>query len=807
MRRLGKVVAILAIIMLLLVVGGAILAKILITPERIRATVVPLAQEHLGREVSLEKIEFSLFSGIVLEGIEVKERNSAETFVRAERALLRYRLWPLLKLRLEVDEIALIAPHIRVVRHADSSFNFSDLVQPQPDMDIPEPAPAQENTATRAGAAAAAITLHIANLSLEDGTLEIIDHAIAPEKPQKHVLGNFNLKARDIALRQAFPLEMSASINGAELDVAGQVDLLHQGAKADLTLNNLEVEAFTPYFAAALPGELKRLLLSVQLHVDANPETVTSTGEITLEDIALDLDALPEAPIDAATFVLNYTATYKPEAAALDLGALKLDYNGIKADIHGNISALDAIPHLNLDLNIPETEVKTLLSALPPQMVKSAQEMNPSGTLRIRSHLEGETSAGASLLKEAELSLNGVEADVEGIRPRLEGGFNLADARLQSEDLTLKLGPNVAHMELTSPDVFATPLQLTHTMRAQRFDLDPLLAAAAAPAAAADQSSGVEKETASKEELGPFDIPLDLTGSIQVQEALYKGLSVTDFAVKYTLRDNIFSIENLSGALAQGIFTQQAQVDLRPRGLKYSGTTHVEGVHVDPVISALVPEQAHTLFGTLNLDLEFSGAGTLEERLKQNLNAKGNLNLQQARIKSTRLTEELAGFLSLAQLRDIRFDTVAADVSVRDAVAHIESDFSGTNVRARPQGSIGLDGDLDIALNARLSPHLTEELDRTGHVAAYLTDDEGWALLPLKVKGTYAQPRISLDKRALTQQTTRKAVEDLKQRLLDKIAPAQDSAQEGTSEPETRPSQEDPTRKLIDDAFKSIFGR
>jgi AsmA protein len=362
-------------------------------------------------------------------------------------------------------------------------------------------------------------------------------------------------------------------------------------------------------------------------------------------------------------------------------------------------------------------------------------------------------------------------------------------------------------MELTSPDVFATPLQLTHTMRAQRFDLDPLLAAAAAPAAAADQSSGVEKESASKEELGPFDIPLDLTGSIQVQEALYKGLSVTDFAVKYTLRDNVFSIENLSGALAQGTFTQQAQVDLRPRGLKYSGTTHVEGVHVDPVISALVPEQAHTLFGTLNLDLEFSGAGTLEERLKQNLNAKGNLNLQQARIKSTRLTEELAGFLSLAQLRDIRFDTVAADVSVRDAVAHIESDFSGTNVRARPQGSIGLDGDLDIALNARLSPHLTEELDRTGHVAAYLTDDEGWALLPLKVKGTYAQPRISLDKRALTQQTTRKAVEDLKQRLLDKIAPAQDSAQEGTSEPETRPSQEDPTRKLIDDAFKSIFGR
>lgn len=807
MRRLGKVVAILAIIMLLLVVGGAMLAKIIITPERIRATVVPLAQEHLGREVSLENIEFSIFSGIVLDGLEVKERDGAETFVSAERALLHYRLWPLLKLRLEVDEIALIAPHIRVVRHADSSFNFSDLMQPEPDMDTPEPTPKQKNTAPGSGVAAAAISLHIANLSLEDGTLEILDHAVAPKNPQKHMLNNVNLKARNIALRQAFPLEAACTINGSALEVAGQIDLLHQDVKAHATLKQLEVEAFTPYFAAAIPGELKSLLLSAQVNVEASPEAITSHGEITLDDISLYLDALPDTPVDAAAFVLNYTATYQAEAASLELEALKLDYNGIKADIHGNINALDITPRLNLDLNIPETDVKTLLSALPPHLMASTQEMNPSGTFRIRSHLEGEASAGTALLKEAELRLNAVEADVEGMRPRLEGGLNLADARLQSEGLTLKIGSNVAHMELTSPDVFAAPLQLTHTMRAKRFDLNALLASAAAPAAAADQSSSAQKGSADRQELGPFDIPLELNGSVAVAEALYQGLSVTDFALKYHLRDNILDIENLSGALSDGTFTQKAKVDLRRRGLSYTGNSHVEGVQVDPVISALAPEQAHTLFGALNLDLEFSGSGTQVETLKNNLNATGRLNVQQAHIKSTRLTEELASFLNLAQLRDIRFDTVAADVRVRDAVAQIEGNFSGTNMRARPQGSIGLDGDLNLALNARLSPHLTEELDRKGHVAAYLTDAEGWALLPVKVKGTYEKPRISLDQSALTQQTTRKAVEDLKQRLLDKIAPDQNPDGEGESETDNPPTQEDPTRKLIDDAFKSIFGR
>jgi AsmA protein len=706
-----------------------------------------------------------------------------------------------------VDEIALIAPRIRVVRHADSSFNFSDLVETPSSEDTPDLAPAEENTATRAGAAAAAISLHIANLILEDGTLEIIDHVVAPENPQKYTLGNFNLKARDIALRQAFPLEASCTINGAVLEIAGQVDLLPQRVKAHATLKQLDVEAFAPYFAAAIPGELKSLLLSAQLDVEASPETITSNGEITLEDISLHLDALLEAPIDAVAFVLNYTAAYQAEAASVELAELNLDYNGIKANIRGDINALDTTPHLNLDLNIPETKMQTLVTALPPQLVNSVQDMNPSGTFRIRSHLEGKASAGAALLKQADVRLNAVEADVEGMRPRLDGGFILADARLQSEDLTLKIGSNVAHMELTSPDVFATPLQLTHTMRAERFDLDALLASAAAPAAAADQSSSAQKGSADKQELGPFDIPLELNGRVAVAEALYQGLSVTDFALKYHLRDNVLDIENFSGALSDGTFTQKAKVDLRRRGLSYTGNSHVEGVQVDPVISALAPEQAHTLFGALNLDLEFSGSGTLVETLKKSLNATGRLNVQQARIKSTRLTEELASFLSLAQLRDIRFDTVAADVKVRDAVAQIESNFSGTNMRARPQGSIGLDGDLDLALNARLSPHLTEELDRKGHVAAYLTDAEGWALLPVKVKGTYEKPRISLDQSALTQQTTRKAVEDLKQRLLDKIAPEQNPAVEGESETGTPPTQEDPTRKLIDDAFKSIFGQ
>ncbi|MDY0213540.1 MAG: AsmA family protein [Desulfuromonadaceae bacterium] len=811
MRKLGKIVGIFALVMVVIVAGGAIMAKVLFTPERIRAIVVPMAQEQLGREVSLERIEFSIFSGIVLEGVQVKEENGEDNFIRAERALLRYRLWPLLKLRLEVDEIALLEAHIRIVRHADANFNFSDLLGEQDDTATPMPTAQTKSTAetesTAAGAAAAAISVHIANLSVKNGTLEFVDHAVAAPRTHRYEISNFNLNARGIALRQDFPVELSCDINGAALKVTGQINLLQRTLDGEVKLTRLDVEDFAPYFASAIPGTLQSLVLSAQLKVDATPTVINSAGEITFDDISLNLDAIPDAPIDSATFVLNYTTTYKPTAAVVELANATLNYNGIKAEIQGDVRNIDSTPTLNLNLNTPAIDVATLLQALPPQLIASAQDLNPSGTIRIQGHLKGEASAGAALLRQAKVQLAEVEVKLEGMRPRLDGVLILADARAYSENLTLKVGPNVAQMELEIPNLFATPLKLTHIMRAQRFNLDALLASAAAPAVAADKSASKQKKDATPEELGPFDIPLDLAGSVTIGEALYQGLSITNFAMQYRLRGNVLEVENVSGSVAEGSFTQQAQVDLRRRGLKYNGKTHVEGVQIAPLITALAPESAGTVFGALNLDLEFNGTGTLIENVKKNLIATGTLNVLQARISGARLTEELANFLNLEQLHDINFHTIAAQVNVRDAVAHIESTFSGTNMRARPKGTVALDGSLDLGLNARLAPRLAQELDRKGHIAGFLTDDEGWALLPVKVKGTAAQPRISLDQSALKQQATQKAVENLTQRLLDKIAPAQEPVEEEGTDQSAEPVQKDPTRKLIDDAFKGIFGR
>ncbi len=150
---------------------------------------------------------------------------------------------------------------------------------------------------------------------------------------------------------------------------------------------------------------------------------------------------------------------------------------------------------------------------------------------------------------------------------------------------------------------------------------------------------------------------------------------------------------------------------------------------------------------------------------------------------------------------------------MRNGLAQVDGNFSGTNLRALPKGTIGTDESLNLALNARLAPKLVQELDHKGHIAGFLVDADGWALLPLKVKGTFSDPRISIDEVALQQQVGQKAIDTLQQRLLDKLAPKQEKPQGGTPNStsetgaEPQPTQQDATRKLIDDALKGIFGK
>jgi uncharacterized protein involved in outer membrane biogenesis len=112
------------------------IAALLLVPEFIdlgmfKGTYLPLVEETLHRRIDVGEVRLSLIPtpSIRLSKLKISDSPAfpQETFFAAEQLQLRLKLWPLLRKRFEVKEFVLEKPVINLFKHADGSFNYSDL--------------------------------------------------------------------------------------------------------------------------------------------------------------------------------------------------------------------------------------------------------------------------------------------------------------------------------------------------------------------------------------------------------------------------------------------------------------------------------------------------------------------------------------------------------------------------------------------------------------------------------------------------------------------------------------------------------
>lgn len=777
MRTFIKIIAAVAIAALVAMAAIAIFAKILITPERIRSAVVPAAEKALNRDVELGDISVRFFSGIVLHDLQVNDRGSDEAFIRAGRASLRYSLLPLLSLKIVINELRLEEPEIRVQRRPDKSFNFSDLIKAAETGDRPA-----GPVGTVASSGGPPVSLFIDTVRIERGTVQVADAAVVPGKTLRHRIEGLDITAGAISLDGAVPFELDCLINEAPLSIRGSLDATARTGRVSVRLNSLDAVPFLPYISG-IPGQCTACAVSLDSDIEGGPETFAARGALTLENTSLVLDALPDAPVEQARIQAAFNVQADTKTSAVRLESLRLDLNGISVQAEGRIEDLDQTPRLALDVKLPSLDIPAALAALPEGFVPAADGLQPAGTLDVQARLEGPVDRGTALLTSARADLRAVQATLGSMRPALSGSLDIQGNRLSSRDLVVDTPAGRARMDLSADNFFGTPLETRLNITSERLNIDALLQAAGGGSPEKTKQSGANTAEGA-EEIGPFDLPVRADGNIKVATAVYRGLTVQDFHMSYRLIDNVLHFDDMQGRAAGGSFTQSGRVDLGRRGLAYQSTLSVQSMQAAPLLSAFAPPLAETFSGLLTLDLEAAGKGTLPEALKKNLACTVRFDIADGRISGTSLSKGLAAFIDMDELRELRFDTFAGDVSIRDAQARFDAVLNSTDVRMKPKGVIGLDGALDMALAAALSPALFGKVDRRGRFAGLLADEHGWSQLPLSIRGSIEKPIFSLDPTALKQQ----ALDSLQQRLMERIAPRQT---EQTPAEETPTAQQD----------------
>ncbi len=234
-------------------------------------------------------------------------------------------------------------------------------------------------------------------------------------------------------------------------------------------------------------------------------------------------------------------------------------------------------------------------------------------------------------------------------------------------------------------------------------------------------------------------VPLpEVKGKVEVDRLLYRGLEVKNFRARYSLSKGVFKLEEAAAGVAGGSVSALGQVGIVAKPSPYSGNATVSSISLDALLRGLYGKSP--VSGNLTASVVFSGSGFEPQQLKSTLSAEGRFEVASLSVKDSAVFRALSQVLMLKELKAPSFDRVGGNFRVKDGRLLVKSAFTGKSVSMVAEGSIGLDGTLDIPLVVKLSPELSAKLVKRVPYARYFPRENGWIVLPVKLEGTVKRP-------------------------------------------------------------------
>ena len=305
----------------LMILGGLALASFLVAAiapffipwDKLKDQATAFASEKLGRKLSIEKVEVSLFTGVKLVNVELANGKgfSKDPLFKNASAKLDLSLLSLLTGKVVINAIEFKAPNIVIEKDEDGKFNFSDIGASAGSAQ--GPVASKEETS----AAPKELPIVVASLVITDGNITYLDHA----KGTKQSINGLGLKLLGFSLKsggdQRLELKFTAETEGKKIPISLVSNFALDLPGESLTLKSLDLTV--PSVTLSASGSVK--------HFKSPDVDLKAALKVAVSSVAKDL--LPPSKLKAV-----------PGGLALD-GAITFD-----VAVKGSVSSMD-----KMDLN------------------------------------------------------------------------------------------------------------------------------------------------------------------------------------------------------------------------------------------------------------------------------------------------------------------------------------------------------------------------------------------------------------------------------------------------------------------------
>ncbi|MBI4161764.1 MAG: AsmA family protein [Acidobacteria bacterium] len=787
MNRGARILLWTAAALAVLLIAAALALPAFLDPNRYRETIETRIEAVLGREVSLGEIRLRVLPRVtvVVERISVGEGGprGGDPVLTADSLRGRIKILPLLRRQVEIAAVEIVRPTVRVVRRADGSWNFDDLLAAFAAGGKEEP-----------GAAPSGAGFAVSRLDLRDGTIRLHDLRTRRGETVATELRDLNLSLRDLRPGEDLRFRLESSLPphaGQRVAARGKVGLESTPTgfpfAAEVEIQDFELPAAGPHLEEFL--DLKAAGGSVTLDVEGKGETggpIDLAGGIRLEHIAPGIASAGRgAPAPTLNLDLEFDLSM---AAARDRYEFRrLEWKGGKSDLRLRGTVDLSAPRTHLDVEILPSrflldDLNNLLQGLGTSAPMDISSPDPvEVALRFRGHPDAIREAEfEGSLKVSHLTLRhpSLASPLEKVEGRVEIGPN----RFAVQDFSGALGGSDLAGELEVKN-FAAP-EVDFRLRSRRADLGQALSFLT------PEAGGAAGGTAEAGEEWQADLDrIRAKGTLEIGEGTLGSLAFSRFQGTMAMEGGRVRFQPVEFGLYGGSCAGEAEVDPGKDPTPFRVRARLEKVDSLALLSENL--EVRDLKGTLAGELNLRGTASGVEATVRGATGDGELRVTDGSVVALNVLELLAkvsgvfGETTLERLskriaaEETPFSSLAGKFQLTEGILRSDDlTLKSTDLDLAGSGSLGLlDGGLNLSLQVLLSPEVSGSMRQEKSQAAELfwNSRAERVEIPMRLTGTLASPSPSVDFRRAGGTFLRSRVDEL---LRGKTpAPAQPPAQ------------------------------
>ena len=764
MKKFKKILLILFFISLFVFVGGTIALRIAFPPAKVKAMLITKMSEVLHRQVEIESISVGL-RGLRVKGFKISQKPSFDkgTFVQAGQFLVRPKFLPLLKKQISISEVTLISPKINIIRKADGSFNFSDLMVEK----IPEAKKEEKAEKVEKGPPAKvkpiAFSFLVSKVTISGGEVKFVDRT--PQKLSAD-LKNINLSVYGISLVSPFFVEASfdvakeklegslafkgnvdikeesikikkalATIAGVGIGATGSVEKFMEPEKLSFTVNikseDFTLEKLSKTFP--FPGDI---LMSgepdISADISGNLNRIKIKGNIGIRKVEALFKDLFHKPsgIDGGMgidIVLEHNNILKLNSISIALGEMK-------ASASGKVVGLKEERRLNLKVSLEKFDMKSLQKLVP--LVKDY---------------------GLAGIVAGETKISGIPESLN-----ISGKIGVKNIESIQKEMTVKLDKsNLKYsgniLNFKKPKVNFNLDIGTMEVKVAEKPKEPKKPKKGKPAA----KKAKQEPPAVKEKPSPkVGIPPDATvsGKIKLKKLSFQNYQISNCSAELDIAKSILKLKLLSLSAYDGSMKGSLSADLRDSSLdtlKFNLDSNIKNLDIHKVIQSMDRKMKGQFYAIASGKMKISGRGKDFSKL----NGSGFMEIKDVKIKGIKILDKIASAAKIPELKEASFQSASGKLTIKKGKVYLTDvkTEGGDKMDAYCSGNADLvKKRQDIKGNIKLTKEYSG-----GDFAKYAGDAEGRVTVPFKIAGTFEDPKVNLDWKKLTKKAAEKAGKDI----------------------------------------------